>query len=446
MARDDGAATGWAVSIEAPATGTGDIDPGLPRVLASKYRLTRRLGEGGMGIVFGGDHLELKTRVAIKLLQPKLAEDPSARARFLREARLAASIEGDHSARIFDVGSDGGQPFMVMEFLTGEPLDARLARDRRLDAAEASTIVMQLLDALAEAHAKGLVHRDVKPANLFLVQKPGEAVWVKVLDFGISKVIDAVDVGGTTSVTLTEPRTLLGSPQYMSPEQLRDSANVDARSDLWACGVVLFELLTGEMPFEGPSLADLCAQIVSRAPRPVASFGADVPTGLVRVIERCLEKDPHERPQSAHELATLLAPFANESSRSIVPRVRAWSRADGLAPQAPRRPYVLAGGVALVALSGALAFAVASLRGADSNAPPSSSRGADAAEPLDPIVGPTAVAPAPSAPSAAPGPSTSGKPVDVPAPSSGAAPRPRDPKETVKKRRIQDLDGIELIH
>ena len=228
------------------------------QVLASKYRVTARIGEGGMGIVYSGEHVELKTPIAIKVLQPSLAGDDAARARFLREARLAASIQAEHCARIFDVGTDdAGRPFMVMELLSGEPVDALLAREGRTTPEVAVTILLQLLDMLSEAHAKGLVHRDLKPANLFLVDKPGESVWVKVLDFGISKRTEPTNE--RTSFAITEPHSLLGSPEYMSPEQLRDSAQLDTRSDLWACGVILFELLTGKTPFDATSLPDLCA-------------------------------------------------------------------------------------------------------------------------------------------------------------------------------------------
>lgn len=434
-------------------------------LLAGKYRVAGRLGEGGMGVVYAGEHVELGTRVAIKVLQPSLAEDATARARFLREARLAASIEGEHSTRIHDVGTDEhGRPYMVMEQLAGETAAARLEREGRLPLALAATVMLQLLDTLAEAHAKRLVHRDLKPANLFLAQRTGEEVWVKVLDFGISKVRVGGDDKKAPSLTLTEPRALLGSPEYMSPEQLRDSANVDARSDIWACGVVLFELLTGSMPFEGPTLADLCAQIVSREPRDLAQVASEarvtIPAGLARVVERCLRKNPADRPQNAYELAVALAPFATESGRALVPRIRAWCNGPALDDVQPKRSRrVMFGGISLVVGAGALAFAVASLR------TPAAVKPATAAVPsLEPLPGPPpvrAAAPAePTEPAATaalrdagaadvPGDATREAPREAPsAPATGTARAIRSPKGTPDKKaggRIQDLASIELI-
>ena len=437
-------------------TASSEHDPaedGGPPILAARYEITGRIGAGGMGVVYAAYHRELETRVAIKVLQPRLASDPTARARFLREARLAASIEGEHSTRIHDVGADDlGRPYLVMELLAGEALDEKLARDGRLGLRDAATIMMQLLDALAEAHAKGLVHRDLEPGNLFLVTRPGEPVWVKVMDFGVSKLAPAWEAGAEPpSSKLTAPRTVLGSPAYMSPEQLRDAAVVDLRSDLWACGVILFELLTGQMPFEGPSLPDLYARIVSEPPRSLSSAGApDVAAPVARLVERCLQKDPARRPGSAHDLAVVLAPFASDSARALVPRVRAWCKTEP-APRSPVPPARRAlAGLGLVLVSGLGAFALASMR-----APPR--RIADVRSPmvlpLRPPPAPssaastvTVAAPLPrSAPSAAPPVTTAER--TGPRPGASAA-RPA-PSATARKNppseRIQDLDGIELI-
>ncbi len=415
----------------------------LPCVLASKYRIDERIGEGGMGIVYAGEHLELRTRVAIKVLQPKLSDDPSARARFLREARLAATIVGEHSARIHDFGtSDVGRPYIVMEYLRGEPVDARLARDGRVPVQEAATIVVQLLDALAEAHAKGLVHRDLKPANLFLVEKPGEDFSVKVLDFGISKVT-AVAISSTTpSITLTEPRTLLGSPQYMSPEQLRGSPSVDARSDLWACGVVLHELVSGKVPFDGATLADLCAQIVSGEPPALPTVGArGVPAPIARIVERCLRKAEAERPQSAYELAVALAPYANESTRALLPRIRAWCSVDDALPEpAPRRRRLM-GGLGLVAVAATLAFAAASFRVSTVETAHGTSDEPQTLEPIAPLTS-SVPRPADTATSAA----MASAPPAPGASASAVSARPRRaPPTPPRSKRIQDLDGIDLI-
>lgn len=385
-------------------------------LLAGKYRVGERVGAGGMGVVHAGTHLELEARVAIKLLQPAIADDPVARARFLREARLAASIQSEHSTRIHDVGTDAqGRPYLVMEFLAGEPLDARLAREGRLPLADAATILMQLLDALAEAHAKGLVHRDLKPANLFLAARPGEPIWVKVMDFGISKVVHQEE----EPASLTAPRTLLGSPEYMSPEQLRDAGTVDARSDLWACGVLLHELLTGEMPFVGEAIPDLYAAILSRPPRALAAEG--IPHPIVKLAARCLAKDPAHRPRDASELAAVLAPFARASGQVALPRIRAWSRSEERV-RTPRRVLSVAG-VVLVLGAGAAGYEAAAPR---APAPPR----------------PITLRPPPVA-SAAP-------PVarEEPAAEPDAAPRPvprvAPPKKT-SGRRIQNLEDIEPL-
>lgn len=419
------------------------------KVLASKYRVGERIGEGGMGIVFAGEHVELKTSVAIKVLQPKLAEDAAARARFLREARLAARIQGEHSARIFDVGTDeDAGPFLVMELLHGEPVDVRLAREV-VSPSVAVTIMLQLLDALAEAHAKGLVHRDLKPGNLFLVTKPGESVWVKVLDFGISKVTGPED--RTPSLKITEPHALLGSPEYMSPEQLRDSTEVDARSDLWACGVLLFELLTGEMPFEGSSLPDLCANIVSSPPRSFADAGAThLSASLERVVERCLRKEPAERPSNAYELALALAPFGTEASRVLLPRIRAWCKSEATLPDLPRARRVTIGGVLLVGVAGVVAFAAASLSAPQRRVTGGSATPVEALTPLAPAIS-TAAASSIERDGGAPGPIASAPPTAAPT-STVAGPSPSANRPDVRpkippteKKRVQTPDAIDLI-
>ena len=425
-------------------------------VLASRYRITDELGAGGMGIVYGADHLELRTRVAVKLLQPNLAEDATARARFLREARLAASIEGDHSARIHDVGTDErGRPYMVMEHLSGETASARLAREGRLPVVDAATLMLQVLDVLAEAHAKGLVHRDLKPANLFLVNKPGEPVWVKVLDFGISKVAGAADGLETrASTTLTGPRTMLGSPEYMSPEQLRDSSSVDTRSDIWACGVILFELLSGKMPFKGASLPDLYARIVAHEPHTLSGTVDAVPGPVSRMIERCLRKDPAQRPQTAYELAVGLAPYATDSARALLPRIRAWCKSDAPLPEGPRSRRVVVGGLSLVAVAGVLAFAAASVT-APAGPPVAASRSTAVVRPLDPVA---TAAPAPSGP-VAPEAATSASSSSSNSSAGVRAARPQSPPPSAKDRpsrpapatsasskaSARDLDRIDLI-
>jgi serine/threonine-protein kinase len=434
-------------TMAAPSLGDAPPSIVLGATLVGKYRIDEKLGEGGMGVVYGGTHLELKTRVAIKFLLADAARDPRAKARFLREARLAASIEGEHSTRIHDVTTDEqGRPFLVMEYLAGETADARLRREERLPLTDAVSIVLQLLDALAEAHARGLIHRDVKPANLFLTQRPGEELWVKVLDFGISK---ATDEGREKeSITLTAPRTLLGSPEYMSPEQLRDSANVDLRSDLWACGVTLFELLTGKMPFQADTLPDLCAKVISTPPQTLADVGAaDVPSEIQLLIAKCLEKDPALRPRNAYEVAVALAPFASDGGRALLPRIRAWCKEStgpiSIAREPAPRRRVFAGGIALVAIAGVLAFAAASVRYATGPGHPS----ALAAVPPAP---PSATVTATVAASASGiGSTTASAPpaqTTIATASASAPPRPTaTTTSTVRVKPKHDLDGIDLL-
>lgn len=419
---------------------------GASRVLAGKYRLEELLGEGGMGIVWAGHNLGLQTRVAIKLLQPRLAEDATAKERFLREARRAASIEGEHSVRIHDVGADeDDQPYIVMERLEGETVEARLARGN-LSIATAATVMLQLLDALAEAHARGLVHRDLKPANVFLVDRPGEAVWVKVLDFGIAKLSSGASDPAGSSVTLTAPHTVVGSPQYMSPEQLRDAASVDARSDLWTCGVLLFELVSGALPFDSPSLAELLVQIVSGSPRALASTHAEgVPPAVARLIDRCLRKEPDERPQTAYELAAELAPFAHPSARALLPRIRAWCKEEPGAPARARSRGAMRGGLTLVGAAATLAFVAASWR---APAPQRPALGASivSLEPVTLATATPAVAEAAAAVSSADAavPSRDAASDNGP-PSRVARPAPPAPPVRSATPRIQTLGDIELI-
>ncbi len=281
-------------------------------VLAGKYELGAVLGEGGMGTVFRARHLELGEDVAIKFLSPALTGRHDLVERFFREARAAVRIKSEHVARVMDVGRDeSGAPYLVMELLDGEDLESLLARRGALPMAEACNYVLQACDAIAEAHALGIVHRDIKPANLFLTKRSNGLARVKVLDFGISK-----DTGQAGSVTRTS--AIMGSPAYMSPEQLRSTKEVDGRSDIWSLGVVLFELLSGSLPFAGESVADISASILRSTAAPLAPAGFDLPDGLVTLVERCLSKDPAGRPGSVRELASELERYASPETKRVV--------------------------------------------------------------------------------------------------------------------------------
>jgi eukaryotic-like serine/threonine-protein kinase len=276
-------------------------------VIAGKYRIERLLGVGGMGVVVAARHEQLDQLVAIKFVRGDALDNDEAVERFIREARSAARLKSEHVARVLDVGRlETGAPYMVMEFLDGHDLSQALTRDGPMAVDVAAALIMQACEAVAEAHAAGIVHRDLKPENLFLTRTVGGTPKVKVLDFGVSK---SARLGDDPKAKLTRTRTMLGSPLYMAPEQMRSSRDVDARGDVWALGVVLFELLTGRSPFEADTMPELCLKIVSEPPLSLAELRPVVPPSLVEVVERCLQKDKEKRYANAAELALALAPF-----------------------------------------------------------------------------------------------------------------------------------------
>jgi eukaryotic-like serine/threonine-protein kinase len=292
------------------------VQPG--EVLAGKYKVERVLGVGGMGVVVAATHLHLDQRVALKFLLPEVVKIPEIVARFQREARAAVKIQSEHVARVIDVGTlESGAPYMVMEYLEGSDLSEVVKQRGPVPFESAIEYVLQACEALAEAHVAGIVHRDLKPANLFLIKRADGSPSVKVLDFGISKAtIQAPGQG-----PLTQTSAVMGSPKYMSPEQLKSSRDVDARSDIWALGIVLHELLTGECAFVSKTLPELLVEILQSAPQTLRSRRPELPPGLEAIILRCLEKDPTKRYGSVAELSLALGEFAPQRARVSIERV-----------------------------------------------------------------------------------------------------------------------------
>lgn len=272
-------------------------------VIAGKYRVEKVLGAGAMGIVLAARHLELMELRAIKLMLPAAGQSAENTERFLREARAAARLRSQHVAKVHDVGRlDDGSPYAVIEYLEGTDLKALLDQRGTIPAAEAAMYLAQVCEAIGEAHSAGIVHRDLKPANLFLTRGPSGEPVVKVLDFGIAKMA-APD--GAADMTATS--AMLGTPLYMSPEQMRGARDVDSRSDIWALGVILYRMLTGQTPFSGSSVTEICAAVVADNPPLPRGLRGDISPEVEGVILRCLQKEPSQRFASAGEFASALA-------------------------------------------------------------------------------------------------------------------------------------------
>ena len=282
-----------------------DNEVGVKRgqIIAEKYRLVDMLGRGGMGTVWRADHLSLLSPVAVKVIKPTIAKNPTSLARFLREAKAAALIRSPHVVQILDHGSDGDVAYICMELLEGESLLSRIKRDKRLSAPVTATVVTHVGRAIGKAHDAGIIHRDLKPDNIFLVPNEDEII-AKVLDFGIAK-SNVFNLNGAESSPQTQTGALLGTPYYMSPEQATGSKDVDSRSDLWALAVIAFECIIGKRPFQSDSLGDLVLQICSR-PKPVPSEHGIVPAGFDGWFDRATQRDPELRFQSAKELSGAL--------------------------------------------------------------------------------------------------------------------------------------------
>jgi serine/threonine protein kinase len=309
------------------------IQPG--DVLADKYRVERVLGQGGMGVVVLAEHIELRERVAIKFLLDSPGENAELAERFIREARAAVRIKSEHVVRVIDVGRlPTGAPYMVMEYLEGEDLSQRLLAGR-VPIEDAVDYVIQCCEAMHVAHRSGIVHRDLKPANLFLTQRPDGSALVKVLDFGISKVKST----DAAQLSLTHTQTMMGSPLYMSPEQMRSSKDVSPAADIWSLGVILHELISGDVPFTGATFPEVLVQVMSEPPTKLRLLRPEVPAELEAVVLRCLEKHPADRYSSVATLAVALTPFASARTLGLQSRMR--NNVSRPAPAVPAAPVKL---------------------------------------------------------------------------------------------------------
>lgn len=280
-------------------------------VIADKYVLSRLLGEGGMGTVYAARNVELDQEVAIKILHAEVSAIPDYVARFKREAKTCATLRSEHVARVYDAGmTDQDVPYMVMELLHGEDLESILVRKSKLPPEEATDYVLQACEGVAEAHRTRLIHRDLKPANLFLAEVPGHGAVIKVVDFGIVKQLGAeVDA-------LTKTSAMMGTVLYMAPEQLRRRKDIDERVDIWALGVVLYELVTGKLPFVGETMPEVVAKVLEHDFEAPDIAAPGLSKGLSEVIEIALAADPADRYLTVTDFAQALAPFAGNASKS----------------------------------------------------------------------------------------------------------------------------------
>jgi serine/threonine-protein kinase len=426
------------------------LPPGA--VVAGKYEVMRVLGQGGMGLVLEARHLRMNRGVALKVLLPAFRTQHEVVARFEREARAAAQLRDVHVARVLDVDAlEDGSPFMVMELLRGEDLAACLARRGKLPYREAVGYLLEACAGMLDAHRAGVVHRDLKPGNLF-IDTAGERPTLKILDFGISKITDDI------VASITQTATAFGTPLYMSPEQVRSAKDVDARADIWSLGVVLYELIAGEPPFLAPTATAILAAIIADTPRPLAQRVPEVPAALEGAVTRALAKRPADRFPDVAAFAAALAPFAPDGDApyfaSLLPADPGGpsSAATNLpaltaTPRRPARAYapIAAGMVAAFALGGVLLFTAVRRRpevapaaepsAAASTAVPTSTAAptvlpAETAATAAPTVSAAPTPTAPHLPSARPTtPPPSAAPTVAPGPT---APRPRPPADDPK--------------
>jgi serine/threonine protein kinase len=370
-------------------------------VLAGKYRLVRQLGQGGMGAVWQAEHITLHAMVAVKLLDPLMAQTKDGLNRFLREAQAAASLRSPHIVQILDHGIDRGTPYIAMELLDGESLGSRLDRVTRLSPAETARVIMHAARAMTRAHEAGVVHRDLKPDNIFMVPNDDEEI-VKVLDFGIAK--STLPLAANISDS-TRTGTMLGTPYYMSPEQVESATNADYRTDIWALGVIAYQCIVGRRPFEAETIGGLFLAICSKE-FPVPSSRGTVPRGFDEWFAHCCARDPAQRFASAREAAVELRRVCNgevaptsvdpDSTEGIPSHAKAFANTTGqgaavgysAAPRSRRSIATTSTVVAAVLVAGVIAWQASRSTNSESSATPTN----DSASAKQPIALPSVAA------------------------------------------------------
>jgi eukaryotic-like serine/threonine-protein kinase len=297
----------------AEVDGSGPLALVLGELVANRYRVGPVIGAGGMGIVYKAQHVQLGTSVALKVIRPDIARNSSVWRRFSREARALAALHNKHVVRVHDAGTlDSGLRYLVMELLVGTDLRRLIQKEGPISVQRAVDYVSQVCSALGDAHRLNIIHRDIKPENIFLAQYRACEPTIKLLDFGVALFLDDV-------APLTKPGRGVGSPQYLSPEQLQNPGAVDQRSDIWAVGLLMFELLAGHSPFQGLNTAQICLKIIQGSLPRIEDVCPTVPRELAQLIQRCLEVDPARRPQTADELCLALEPFSSRHVREARP-------------------------------------------------------------------------------------------------------------------------------
>jgi serine/threonine protein kinase len=358
---DSLACTRWPGDSPRGVEALGPTGHGLPRrgdVIAAKYRVEKILGSGGMGAVFEVTHVVTGKRFAVKWLLPELTSGADAIARFIREAQVAGRVEHPNIVNVYDFGRDAESFYMVMELLEGETLAQYSVRRRRLTAEDAARILLPVTRGLYAAHVAGVIHRDLKPDNIFLCCKAGGEIQPKLLDFGISKLV-ARARPTAPNLAITAEGAMVGTPNYMAPEQVR-SEPIDARTDVYALGVILYQLLTGVLPFPAQSFNELVLKVVSATPVALAELATDAPPGLVELVERAMAREPSARFQSIAELGRALEPFARGMQFESTPLPASAELSGAIA--LPTRPRKSGWRSALLAILGLVALAIVAAR------------------------------------------------------------------------------------